>query len=52
MPVASAIGEGDLAKKGIQLVDFETLLAKSHFITLHVPRNEKTKYMKIYIQDK
>ncbi|MBW1809406.1 MAG: phosphoglycerate dehydrogenase [Deltaproteobacteria bacterium] len=39
------VGEGDLEKKGIQLVDFETLLAKSHFITLHVPRNDKTKYM-------
>ncbi len=39
------ISEEDASKLGVRLVDLDTLLAESDYISVHAPLNEKTRHM-------
>jgi D-3-phosphoglycerate dehydrogenase len=39
------VDQGIADDYGVEFVDFETVVAESEFISLHVPRNAETKYM-------
>ncbi len=39
------VSEEEAGKQGVELVDFEALLAQSDFLSLHLPLNQKTRHI-------